>query len=50
MCTGFVPTKATTSYPTLLEAQRTSIQDEGNACFDMADAMPKLKTIYGKRY
>ena len=49
MCIGSVPTNAATSYPTLLEARHTSIQDEGNACFDMADAMPGLKTITGKR-
>ena len=49
MCIGSVPTNAATSYPTLLEARRTSIQDEGNACFDMADAIPGLKTSDGKR-
>ena len=41
------PTFAPTSRPSVT---RSSIQDEGNACFDMAASMPGLQSIAGKYY
>ena len=41
------PTFAPTPQPSVT---RSSIQDEGNACFDMAASMPGLQTITGKYY
>ena len=41
------PTFAPTRRPS---ATRSSIQDEGNACFDMAASMPGLQSITGKYY
>ena len=41
------PTFAPTRQPSVT---RSSIQDEGNACFDMAASMPGLQTIAGKYY
>ena len=41
------PTFAPTSRPSVT---RSSIQDEGNACFDMAASMPGLQSITGKYY
>ena len=41
------PTFAPTRQPSMT---RSSIQDEGNACFDMAASMPGLQSITGKYY
>ena len=41
------PTFAPTPQPSVT---RSSIQDEGNACFDMAASMPGLQTITGMHY
>ena len=41
------PTFAPTRQPSVT---RSSIQDEGNACFDMAASMPGLQSIAGKYY
>ena len=41
------PTFAPTPQPSVT---RSSIQDEGNACFDMAASMPGLQSITGKYY
>ena len=41
------PSLAPTRQPSVT---RSSIQDEGNACFDMAASMPGLQTIAGKYY
>ena len=41
------PTFAPTRQPSMT---RSSIQDEGHACFDMAASMPGLQSITGKYY
>ena len=45
------PTPQPTFAPTRQRTvTRSSIQDEGNACFDMAASMPGLQSITGKYY
>lgn len=36
--------------PAAMSYNFTSIEDEGNACFDMAVAMPGLRTIAGENF